>query len=423
MMALSCVACVLSAVTTANAEVRRMVCLLGGQQEVPANASTARGCGLFEIDTDANTVQYRIVYSGLSSNEVAAHIHGFAMPGVNAGVKVALPAGTLKIGVWTYPEADEASILAGLAYVNIHSVNFGGGEIRGQIVDMVSFIDAQQENPVNASTASGFGLFMIDRTAKTLTYYIRYNGLVGAEVAAHIHGAANYRTNAGVVHPLPAGATKTGVWNYPAASEQAILDGMTYVNIHSTAFPGGEIRGQIVCSVNPLDRTQEVPPTNTSSNGCAFCGIDRNAKTLGYDIQLALAGSTEVAAHIHGFADAGVNAGVLNPLAAGARKIGVWNYPNAAAELGILQEKTYVNIHTNVFGGGEIRGQIRWCDNGFCPADFNGDGFLDFFDYDEYVTCYETGVCPPGKDADFNGDGFADFFDYDAYVGAFESGC
>ena len=58
-----------------------------------------------------------------------------------------------------------------------------------------------------------------------------------------------------------------------------------------------------------------------------------------------------------------------------------------------------------------------------CPADFNADGFLDFFDYDDYVGCFETGVCPPGTTADFNGDGFADFFDYDDFVAAFEAGC
>ena len=58
-----------------------------------------------------------------------------------------------------------------------------------------------------------------------------------------------------------------------------------------------------------------------------------------------------------------------------------------------------------------------------CPADFNGDGFLDFFDYDDYVLCYETGQCPDGRTADFNGDQFADFFDYDDFVTAFEAGC
>jgi hypothetical protein len=58
-----------------------------------------------------------------------------------------------------------------------------------------------------------------------------------------------------------------------------------------------------------------------------------------------------------------------------------------------------------------------------CPADFNSDGFLDFFDYDAFVSCFETGVCPPGKNADANGDGFIDFFDYDDFVGVFEAGC
>lgn len=58
-----------------------------------------------------------------------------------------------------------------------------------------------------------------------------------------------------------------------------------------------------------------------------------------------------------------------------------------------------------------------------CAADFNADGFLDFFDYDDFVGCFESGNCPPGTSADFNGDGFADFFDYDDFVLAFESGC
>lgn len=58
-----------------------------------------------------------------------------------------------------------------------------------------------------------------------------------------------------------------------------------------------------------------------------------------------------------------------------------------------------------------------------CPADFNGDGFLDFFDYGDYVNCFETGTCPPGNTADFNGDNFVDFFDYSDFVQAFEAGC
>jgi hypothetical protein len=57
-----------------------------------------------------------------------------------------------------------------------------------------------------------------------------------------------------------------------------------------------------------------------------------------------------------------------------------------------------------------------------CAADFNGDGFLDFFDYSDFVACFE-GAGAPGCDADFNGDAFVDFFDYASYVEAFEAGC
>jgi endo-1,4-beta-xylanase len=58
-----------------------------------------------------------------------------------------------------------------------------------------------------------------------------------------------------------------------------------------------------------------------------------------------------------------------------------------------------------------------------CPADFNADGFLDFFDFDDFVACFEGSACPPGKSADFNADGFVDFFDFDDFVAAFEAGC
>ncbi|XVJ60686.1 MAG: TIGR03790 family protein [Tepidisphaera sp.] len=63
---------------------------------------------------------------------------------------------------------------------------------------------------------------------------------------------------------------------------------------------------------------------------------------------------------------------------------------------------------------------IKWGES--CPADFNGDAFVDFFDYDAFVACF-TGQCDPGASSDFNDDGFTDFFDYDAFVEAFTAGC
>ncbi len=58
-----------------------------------------------------------------------------------------------------------------------------------------------------------------------------------------------------------------------------------------------------------------------------------------------------------------------------------------------------------------------------CPADFDGDGVVDFFDYDAFVRCFEGSGCPPGTTADFDHDGTVDFFDYDAFVVAFETPC
>jgi hypothetical protein len=54
-----------------------------------------------------------------------------------------------------------------------------------------------------------------------------------------------------------------------------------------------------------------------------------------------------------------------------------------------------------------------------CPADFNGDGSIDFFDYLDFVNAYTAGTA----NADFNGDGSIDFFDYLDFVNAFSSGC
>ncbi|QOI99120.1 MAG: hypothetical protein HRU70_00890 [Phycisphaeraceae bacterium] len=58
-----------------------------------------------------------------------------------------------------------------------------------------------------------------------------------------------------------------------------------------------------------------------------------------------------------------------------------------------------------------------------CPADFNGDGFVDFFDFNDYVDCFDGIFCLPGTTADFNGDGFVDFFDFNDFTDAFEAGC
>ncbi len=121
---------------TASAQTVEFLARIDGVQEVPSNTSPGIGIGVFAVDTVLDVVSYRILHIGLTAPETAAHIHGFAPPAVNAGVLTALPLGSPKCGTWSYAPAQEAGILAGTTYVNIHSTAFPGGEIRGQIAEM-----------------------------------------------------------------------------------------------------------------------------------------------------------------------------------------------------------------------------------------------------------------------------------------------
>jgi hypothetical protein len=249
-----------------------LVATLDSAQEVPPNASPARGTAYIEMDRAANTLTYALVYTGLSSAEVGAHIHGFSPAGANSGIRFNLPAGDFKSGVLVYPEADEASYLAELAYFNIHSANFAGGEIRGQIRRSASpytyfaLADGLQEVPPNPSAAKGVGWFRFDVLADTIDYSFTRTAVSTAEVAAHIHGFSPPGANSGIKINLPGGAHKSGVLPYLAGDEANYVAGLSYINIHSSNFPGGEIRGQIVPGVtNPTTFCT----AKTNSQGCA----------------------------------------------------------------------------------------------------------------------------------------------------------
>jgi hypothetical protein len=95
----------------------------------------------------------------------------------------------------------------------------------------------------------------------------------------------------------------------------------------------------------------------------------------------------------------------------------------AVGNTGSTSRRVYFGDGSVCAAGHAKFGLVRFLAVDDCPADFNRDGFLDFFDYDAYVSCFEGGDCPCDQTADFNRDGFADFFDYDQFVTDFESGC
>ena len=137
---------------------------LSGANEVPPVASPATGFATVVLDPTAQTIQINVTFSGLTSGDIAAHIHCCAPPGTNVTVASTVPAfpgfplgvtsGAYSSAVFDLtqttiynpafvtlaggiPQAEAAligGIENGMAYLNIHTANFPGGEIRGQLI-------------------------------------------------------------------------------------------------------------------------------------------------------------------------------------------------------------------------------------------------------------------------------------------------
>ena len=108
------------------------VATLNGQQETPPNTSPATGQATFFLDANG-VMSYNVTFSGLSATETGSHLH-VAPPGVAGPIIQPLPLGNPKVGSFTWNPAYTGDLLAGNVYVNIHSTNFPGGEIRGQLI-------------------------------------------------------------------------------------------------------------------------------------------------------------------------------------------------------------------------------------------------------------------------------------------------
>jgi len=128
------------AAVPAHATIFNLNSTIDGAQETPPTGSLATGTGTMTYDDVSNLLSWTITFSGIATGITNAHFHGPAAFGVGpAGVQLGIPftagltADTL-INSGVITEAQEAQLLGGLWYINLHSVAFGGGEIRGQVV-------------------------------------------------------------------------------------------------------------------------------------------------------------------------------------------------------------------------------------------------------------------------------------------------
>ncbi len=282
---------------TARAQVVEFRATIAGSQEVPANTSPATGTAIMLYDVVANTFDIFITINGLTNTISASHIHeaavGAAGPVVtNFGAEaVYTRSGTTVTAAFRglTHGGNKLTLLQNGAYVNFHSAQFPGGEVRGQLIArpkrLVAIMDVAQEQAafpaVNLAGANlaDFGAAVMSYDPGTNRISLRssvYN-FRNTLSNSHYHEGApgvsgpvvlNLGNNANAGGYTSANGFISGSFDLPYTGDPIrLLTGGAYLNYHSTTFAGGELRGQV-------RTTDEIPSSrmiNVSTRG--FVGL------------------------------------------------------------------------------------------------------------------------------------------------------
>lgn len=116
-----------------------------------------------------------------------------------------------------------------------------------------AMLTGSQEVPPVATSATGSVTAVLNNAGTQLSLSVQFQNLIGTWTGSHVHGYAPAGSNAGVrfgFSPTLSNGNRdgvfNGVWNLTATDVTNLNAGLLYVNIHSTSFPGGEIRGQLM---------------------------------------------------------------------------------------------------------------------------------------------------------------------------------
>jgi len=349
---------------------------LSGTEENPPVTSSGTAEALLTINLLTGAVSGNLTVTGITP--VAAHIHdGFA--GRNGGVLIGLDQDTTDPGLFTVPAGatlDAAGIdrlLAGALYVNVHTATFPGGEIRGQILtgdQVLRFTDLGgiNEVPEVDTIARGRAAITANLATGTIVVHAQVAALDDA-TAAHVHEAY-----AGTTGPVLVGLTQDGTdaghWFVEggllnAAGLEAFAAGRLYVNVHSPAHPGGEVRGQVlpdgIAVIHArLSGDEEVPSIDSAASGLAAVTLDETASRVTIHVNTRAIDDASNA-HLHG-GYGGVTGGVEVGLTQDGTNPAHWFAEEESltpAQLdALLAGATYVNVHSPAHPAGEIRGQV-----------------------------------------------------------------
>jgi hypothetical protein len=122
------------------------------------------------------------------------------------------------------------------------------GASHADLLNLGATLSGAAEVPSNTSAGMGQLQAEFDKATSTFSYTLRYSGLSGPVKAGHFHGPAEAGKNAGVALGISnAGESPVqGRAVLTAAQAADLLAGKWYVNLHTAANPGGEVRGQVI---------------------------------------------------------------------------------------------------------------------------------------------------------------------------------
>jgi hypothetical protein len=254
-----------------------------------------------------------------------------------------------------------------------------------QVVTLRATINAAQETPATTSPATGTAIMLYDVKSNTFDLVVTINNFANTVANSHIHEAAPGVAGA-VVTPLGAESVYTRSGNTLTATfhnvtyggdKPKLLQGGAYYNVHSAQFPGGEVRGQLIAQPKRLyaninvaqEQASSTATINSNASGAAIMSYDPQANRMSLRVSLYQFNNTLANSHFHEAA-AGTAGGVVTGLGGasvytnggGGYYTGTFDIPYTGDPVKLLTGGAYLNFHSNVYGGGEIRGQVAASD-------------------------------------------------------------
>jgi hypothetical protein len=235
---------------------------INGSQQVPAVTTIAAGVADINLNFTRDTLWFDILTNQISDTIHGAHLHNAAVGANGAALLDLTPfimghkiKGMVTGTAITQMLIDE--MLEGNVYINLHTTLNPNGEIRGQVLRYAREgysinINGSQLVPATNSTALGSGIVSIDREQQEAHYMTVIDGTTATDV--HFHQGLP-GISGGVLYDLSSNFINNGAFGYwtkadpttPFNTAQSLRfrKDSVYINFHNTAFPNGEIRGQV----------------------------------------------------------------------------------------------------------------------------------------------------------------------------------